>query len=219
MSEIRRSRRSNIFGFVLVAIGAVYLLSNIFGVGRFIAELTWPLFVIGPGAGLFVLMMLAGKKSGWLAVPASVITVTGLLLFIANLFNHWESWAYTWTLLFGAAGLGMLISHYWSGRPRGTRFGTFLVKSSLVAFVGFGLFFELLIFAGSRGLLGRLLWPAVLITIGGYLLLRGRDETERSPGPRTVRSKARETEVEFEPLKVGNKEETVASEANKTEAR
>lgn len=199
-------------GAILVVLGLLVLVFNLLGLGL------GPLIVAGVGLGLFVVMMLLGKSSGWLAVPASVVTMVGLLLIYTSVFNHGRSWAYSWTLLFGAAGMGTLISHYWSGRPQDTRFGSILVQASLVAFVGFGLFFEVLIF--SRGLFGRLLWPAVLILLGGYLLLRARGGAGRSEAkPRPVRSKpraktaakrkAKADEVEFEPLKVAEDAEAV----------
>lgn len=196
MSEKKPARGSNAtLGVVLLGLGLLLLVFNILGLS------TGPLIVTAVGLGLFMVMILLGKRSGWLAVPASVVTVVGLLLIYTNLFHHPRSWAYTWTLLFGAAGMGILISHYWSGRPQSTRFGTLVVQASLVAFVGFGLFFELLIF--SKGSLwGALMGPAVLILVGGYLILRGRNgEARPDPKPRKVRSKPKAAEVEFEPLK------------------
>ena len=222
MSENRRGRRTNTtLGFLLVVLGVLFLLVNVFSLGRFIARFSWPFFVIAPGLALFVLMTVLGKSSGWLAVPASVITATGLLLFYANLFNHWESWAYTWTLIFAAAGFGILISHYWSGRPRSARFGVLVVQASLVAFVGFGLFFEVLIFT-RRSVLGGLLWPGVLILLGAYLLLRGPvgRSVSRGAEPRKVRSKPK-GELEFEPLKTDADEPatSVSVEAEGPKAR
>ena len=204
MNESKQKPSVNLsLGIVLIVLGIAYLVSNVFGLGGLISHLIWPMFVIGPGLALFVLMAVTGRSRGWLAVPASVVTTVGLLLFYTNLFNNWESWAYLWTLLFGSAGLGILISHYWSGKPQNTNSAIFIVKASLVAFVGFGLFFELLIFT-QRGFLGKLLWPAMLIVAGGYLLLRGRDGTLISrPAPRKVRSAAKNKQTEFEPLRTG----------------
>lgn len=197
-------------GAALVALGVLVLVFNLLSLNL------GPLIVTAVGIGIFVLMVLLGRKSGWLAVPAAVVTMVGLLLIYTNLFNHDRSWAYTWTLLFGAAGMGILISHYWSGRPQSTRFGTFLVQASLIAFVGFGLFFEVLIF--SRGLFGKLLWPAILILLGGYLVLRARNGDLPANGkPRIARSKSKKGETEFEPLKV--EEGSKAKSKTKSEAK
>jgi hypothetical protein len=212
MSEKKPVRGSNAtLGAVLLGLGVLLLVFNVLGLSA------GPLIVTAVGLGLFMAMVLLGKRSGWLAVPASVVTMVGLLLIYTNLFHHGQSWAYTWTLLFGAAGMGILISHFWSGRPQSTRFGTLLVQASLVAFVGFGLFFELLIF--SKGSLwGALLGPAVLILAGGYLILRGRNgEPRPKPKPRKVRSKTKQAEVEFKPLKTEKSKKTAAeAESEKT---
>jgi hypothetical protein len=206
----------SLLGGALVGLGALLLIFRLLGLDA------GALIVTAVGLGMFVAMVLLGKRWGWVAVPASVVTMVGLLLVYTSLFNYGQSWAYTWTLLFAAAGMGILISHYWSGRPENTRFGTFLVQASLIAFVGFGLFFEVLIFSRS-GFLGNLLWPAILIVVGGYLILRGRNgDPKPAPKPRKVRSKStskakttKKAEVEFEPLEKGKSEEAAAKAEGK----
>lgn len=194
--------RNSTWGVALLGLGVLLLVFNVLGLS------TGPLVVTFIGLGLFVAMMMLGKSFGWIAVPASVMTMLGLILIYTNLpvIGSGRSWAYAWTLLFGAAGMGILVSHYWSGQPADTRFGTFLVRGSLIAFVVMGLMFELLFF--SRGLVARLAWPAVLILLGGYLLLRARGaEGGSNAKPRIAPSVKKNGEPEFEPLKKKEKEE------------
>lgn len=207
------SNRNMTLGIALLGLGALFLVFNLLGYS------SGALIVIFVGLGLFAAMVLLGKSFGWLAVPASVVTGVGLVLMYSMLYNilfpnhKGLSWVYTWTLFFAAAGMGILISHYWSGQPHDTRFGTMLVKASLVGFVGIGLIVESIRFLSS------FLWPIALILIGGYLLLRARNgKSHADPKPRKVRSKSGSKAVEFEPLKTGE-EEQVAAEAKSKETR
>jgi hypothetical protein len=198
----------------LLTLGVLFLVFNVIGMSA--GPLIW-LFV---GLGIFVLMVLLGKSFGWLAVPASVVTMVGVILLYSLIYNGLFprnaglSWIYTWTLFFAAAAMGILISHHWSGRPQETRFGTGLLKVSLVAFVGIALIVEMI------HLLNTFLWPAVLIVLGGYLLLRNRNgKAQSNAKPRKVRSKAKSDEVAFEPLKTEESDKTAAAEAEGKKAK
>src|SRR5205807_5797599 len=77
------------------------------------------------------------------AILGSIITVTGLILPYQNATDHFESWAYAWTLIFpGAVGVGMILYGLVAGRPGNVRAGTRLVGISLVLFLLGVAFFE-----------------------------------------------------------------------------
>jgi hypothetical protein len=102
-------------GAVLVALGILFLLEQFFDVR--LGQWLWPLFIIIPGLLFFVGMVLGGKPAGPLAIPGSIVTTVGLLLFYQNTFNHFESWAYAWALMPVAVGIGLMINGIWSEQP------------------------------------------------------------------------------------------------------
>jgi membrane-bound ClpP family serine protease len=93
-------RRSILFLFGLLALfGQLFRGFDLWGT-------FWPFLIIGCGALFFVAMFLSGKSAAWLAIPGSIIIVTGLILLAQNLTGYWESWSYAWTLIVIAVGLG-----------------------------------------------------------------------------------------------------------------
>jgi hypothetical protein len=218
MNQNGRSRITWALGIVLVACGLLFLLRNLIPGFRPFAML-WPFFVIIPGLLFFVGMVMGGPKAGPLAIPGSVITGTGLLLLYQSITNHWESWAYAWTLYLGFVGAGIAIHGAWSDDRRHIKPGFRLIGISLIAFVLFGAFFELLLNI-SDNLIGNLLWPGLVIAFGLYLLLRntaGRRQlsddgragarADQAAADAISRAKRRESgkkgkEPEFEPLSV-----------------
>jgi hypothetical protein len=142
-------------------------------VGGIPTDVGWPFFVIAPGVALFVLA-LAGDRTE-LAIPGSIVTMVGLLLFYQNSFQHWESWAYAWPLVAPTAvGLGLWIGGIWEGKPHQRRAGQRLVQIGLALFLAFGLFFEGILnvsgFGGMTREVARFALPVGLIGLGGYLL-------------------------------------------------
>jgi hypothetical protein len=173
-----RGRANLVVGVVLVGLGSLSLLAQLaqpFGAG--IGRAAWPIYVIVPGLGFFVAMAASGRGAGWLAIPGSIVTAVGLILLYQNTFDHWESWAYAWALVFPtAAGLGVLIDGLWTDRPTAVRKGTLMAGSGLAVFVLFGAFFELGLDLGglTGGAPGRVVLPVALIAAGGYLLQQQR---------------------------------------------
>ena len=63
----------------------------------------WPLFLIGPGLGFFLLYFFGKKESG-LLIPAYILTGLGILFLLIES----EGW-YLWPLLLIAAGVILLV--------------------------------------------------------------------------------------------------------------
>ena len=154
-------------GVVLIGLGVLFLLGQFFRLN--IVGWLWPLFVIGIGGAFFVGMLAAGKSAAGLAIPGSIFTAVGLLMFVQNLTGRWESWAYAWTIFPAAVGVGLYIMGAWTGNPSQRQSGLNLVRVGVILFVIFGAFFELVIFGGlgSR----QILFPVLLIAVGLYLLV------------------------------------------------
>lgn len=161
-------RRSSIVGgIVLILAGLFFLTVQFFpgllswlDIGR-----QWPLLIVGIG-GLFLLSALLGTPP--LAIPGTIVTGTGLILFYQNNSGDWSSWSFIWSLYPIFVGLGIFLMYVLQGNGRqGWQEG------GPPALVGAILF---LVFWGSfRGfsLLGQF-WPILIILIGLWLLWQNR---------------------------------------------
>lgn len=200
-----RGRTNVLIGIVLVGLGALFLLGQLFGFSMM--QFLWPFFVIVPGLLFFVGMVLGGKQAGPLAIPGSIVTMTGLLLLYQSVTGHWESWSYAWALVFPTSvGVGLLINGAWSDIERLRQTGMKWITGGLVVFLLAGIFFELLI-GISGGLVSDVVWPALLILLGVYLLVRrahrGDDEHSGGNGASPIEI----TEAPAEPVAERQREE------------
>lgn len=172
MSEQREvRRRSNmLIGLGLIILGALFMASRLFNFNAL--EVFWPFFIIIPGSLFFVFMVMGGKTAGPLAIPGSIVTMTGLILLFQATFDAYETWAYVWSLIFPTSvGLGLIINGTWSDNPSLVRKGVRLTTIGLIICLVLGAFLELA-FNLSDNLLSNVLWPALLIGAGLYLLRR-----------------------------------------------
>lgn len=180
MSE--RTRISYILGSLLIAVGVLFFLGEIFKI-----SLTqfWPLFIIASGLVFFVAMFMAGKATGFLAIPGSILSMIGLILLFQSLTNRWETWSYAWALIPFSVGIGLWIYGRFSDLDELRSAGRHVANVGLVLFIIFGMFFELLIGISNGNQVNNLLWPVGLIVVGIYLLFsrliwRGGNPAARS---------------------------------------
>ncbi len=166
----QRNTGALIGGSVLIAIGILSLFGQIFTSFNFWG-FVWPFFVIGIGAMFYIGMFAGGKSVSGLAIPATIITTIGLILFYQNITGHWETWSYAWTVIILAVGLGIYIMGSF-GEDEGQRTaGKGLMKVGAILFIVFGGFFEMIFSAGSRFGLRQLIFPVGLILLGLYLII------------------------------------------------
>jgi hypothetical protein len=165
-------------GVGLVGLGAIFLLQEFFGTSlRFLSwSFLWPLFVVVPGLVLFAAMLHGGRSAAGLAIPGSIVTMTGLILLYQNTTSHWQSWAYAWVLIAPTSiGIGRAIQGWWTDRPHVIQDGRRLATAGVVLFLILAVFFELVL--DISGLvdrsLGRFVFPLLLIAGGAFLVLRG----------------------------------------------
>jgi len=184
MQNNPRNAGSLVGGALLMLFGALALLAQLVRGFDFWGTF-WPFIVMAVGIMFFVGMVAGGKSTGGLAIPGSIITVIGLMLFVQNLTNHWESWAYGWAVIVMSVGLGIFIMGLWTGEAGQRQAGLRVLKIGAVLFVLFGAFFEM-IFNSSD--FAQFLFPIALILLGGYLivarsgLLPGRKRDEEGFG-------------------------------------
>ncbi len=165
----QRNISALIGGSVLIAIGVLSLFGQIFTSINFWSFI-WPFFIIGVGAMFYVGMFAGGKSVSGLAIPATIITTIGLILFYQNMTGHWESWSYAWTVIILAVGLGIYIMGVFGEDEVQRNSGKNLMKVGAILFVVFGGFFEMIFSIGSKSMLRQSVFPIILILFGLYLI-------------------------------------------------
>ncbi len=148
----------------LIGVGALFFFGQFFSFN--FSEILWPFFVIVPGLFLLYQAYNGDDSLTGLMFPGVIVTGTGVILFYQSLTGHWESWAYVWAVYPGLVGLATRWRGERLGQEKDIRTGTEMMRWSFTAFIGFFLFFELLIFNGFGGWL-----PLVLIGAGVLLLM------------------------------------------------
>jgi hypothetical protein len=158
-------------GVVLITLGGVFLFAM--SVGAAWAQTGWPMFIIVPGLALFAVAVLGGKSWSGLAVPASIVTTVGVILWCQNAFDLWQTWAYAWALIPTAVGFGLWLHGTLSGRSDLQHQGRTMLTVGAVLFVSFAAFFEgLLNLSGIGTTIGmRYALPALLIGLGAWLVV------------------------------------------------
>jgi hypothetical protein len=158
-------------GSILIVLGLLSLFGQLFRGFHFWSYL-WPFTVIGVGAVFFVSMFLSGKSYAGLAIPGSIISCIGVMMFFQNLTNHWESWSYGWTVILFSVGLGIFIMGLYKGDDHNRRSGLRVMRIGAILFIIFAGFFEGLIFSTFSGNgIKPYIFPAVLILLGSYLVI------------------------------------------------
>lgn len=171
MNTDRARNRALVGGTLLIGFGLLSLASQLF---RDVLNWSyiWPLAIVVVGVLFFAGMFLGGRSVSGLAIPGAIIGGIGLLLLYQNLTSHWESWAYSWSLIIVFVGAGIYASGAYARDEGQRRAGVKLVKIGFILFVIFGAFFEM-IFSMDRTLGFRgLLFPVLLILLGVYLIIR-----------------------------------------------
>ncbi|HUH96271.1 MAG TPA: hypothetical protein VLZ89_02870 [Anaerolineales bacterium] len=173
-------------GIALIGLGFLFLLGQVFNMSAF-WHVFWPFVVIGFGALFFAAMLVGGKPMAFLAIPGSIITVSGLMLLFQNWTSDWASWSYGWTITLISVGLGIYLMGVYEENEHRRHAGLSVMKVGAVLFVIFGLFFGMFFsFFGSR----EYLFPVLLILLGAYLVVSrtGLLGPQRSEEPRPSES-------------------------------
>lgn len=166
----QRNVGSLVGGALLIIFGMLALLGQLFRSLDFWGTF-WPFIIIGFGILFFVGMFAGGRSVSGLAIPGTIITTIGLMLFYQNITNHWESWSYGWTVILMSVGLGIFIMGAWGQNSAQRASGLGVLRIGLILFIIFGAFFELIFTAGRPFGLRSILFPAGLILLGLYLIL------------------------------------------------
>ncbi len=164
-----KERRSDlVFGIILLLIGALFLAVEFNfppGMNAIMQiQYQWPLIVVGVGVLLFLLGLLT--RAPGMSVPACIVAGVGGILYYDNVTLNWASWSYTWTLIPGFVGVGLLLSTLLGGIEKGGyRDGLRLIAISAVLF-----FIFLMIFSG-QAVFARY-WPVLVILVGAWIIIQ-----------------------------------------------
>ena len=166
----QRNTGSLVGGSLLIIFGVLALLGKLFQNYDFWGTF-WPFFIIGVGILFFVGMIAGGRSVSGLAIPGTIITTIGLMLFYQNITDHWESWSYGWTVILMSVGVGIFIMGFWGHNATQRAAGLRVLRLGLIMFVIFGAFFELIFTSGRSFGLRSIIFPVGLILLGLYLIL------------------------------------------------
>ncbi len=161
----------------IIGVGIALLLAYLFDVR--LIDFLWPGFIIGPG---LLLMWPAYKstaedqsKLAFLAVPGAMIATLGILLFTANISNHFELMAYSWPLVIAAAAGGVMYVTRYDDNEQLQQRGYKFIRVMSMLFIGLALFFEIILLENFNPVMSL-----GLIGFGFYLLLRNRQVEKTS---------------------------------------
>jgi hypothetical protein len=161
-------------GVLLMVLGALFFAGQ--AVGFDLERLAWPFFVIVPGVAVFGAGLAVGGLTGERLTPlGAAVTTVGVILLYQNTADHFESWAYAWTLVFPTSiGLGQMIYGSLKGRKEMVTTGGRSALIGAVLFVVGAVFFELVVGISGLGIgIGRFGWPLGLVMVGIVLLVGG----------------------------------------------
>ena len=174
---MRNQRPTIAFGLILLLAGVVLLIDQL-QPGLIRSNLgpwfSWPSIIIGVGLIFIFAALLAGI--GGLAIPGSIISTVGLILFYQNSTGDWESWSFVWALIPASVGLGIILMALIDGRLRESRPGFWLLIVNLIIFVVFMAFFR-----QNSNLLLRY-WPVLIIALGVLVLVQALWPRKRIQG-------------------------------------
>ena len=179
----------------IIATGLVLLISNIFNIDLFDFEGGWPFFVLLPGLIMLAVAISGEKKLAGFIFPGAIVTGTGAILFVQNLTDHWESWAYVWALYPVFVGLALMFYGNRTDNANNVRAGRNLAFIGMVLLAAFGVFFELIAFNNVDGRLVNAVVAVLMIGGGGFLLLRARN----SDDPALPRRSKRKNDADIQP--------------------
>ncbi|MCX6063370.1 MAG: hypothetical protein NTV26_04155 [Caldiserica bacterium] len=191
-NDEQHERNTRALGLLLLAVGAWILIARFIHIN--LGDWLWPFWIIVPG-GIIMALGFRDTHHGneGLVTFGSIVAVTGIILFVQNVTGHWQSWAYAWALLFpGSIGLGRYLWGKRTGNVEEVRSAEKTLRVALVLFLGFAVFFEVVLGIGGfrLGAAGRIVLPVLLIAAGVAIYVTsisgGRGSVVQSPAPPQV---------------------------------
>jgi hypothetical protein len=199
MEQSQKNSGQGILALVFIGLGLMALMGM---------DMLWPMFILLPGLAFLAAAYYWKPGAAPLAIPGMLVTGTGAMMFIMNLTNYWQSWAYAWTLYGVFLGMGFVMMGRLMDETSIQRVGHGFMTAGMVAFVICAIFFEL--FIGLGGGLGGVEWAVILIGLGLFLLAwnragRGCVILARFDADKTKRKPKREEKLFTGPIVYGSR--------------
>jgi hypothetical protein len=157
--------RNMTWGVLLILLGILLLVGRLFNFQMFDWSYFWPIFVLIPGLMFEAGYFLSGRGPG-LLVPGGIITTIGILFFFENSTN-WQFADITWPIYILAVSIGLYQLYLFGGKQRGVFVAASILAIFFVIFASFTFTERIFPWFSST-----YVFPAVLILIGIYMLLR-----------------------------------------------
>ena len=148
-----------IFGFLLLFIGVLLILSN-FGVIEIVWDNLWPLFLLITGI-VFELSYFIYRKDAGLLVPGGILITYGLL-FLVNVNYGWHLMENLWPIFPLGVAIGLLQLYLFGVREKGL-----LIPIGILGIVSLFFLINNLFFIDFRLLAG-----IVLVIIGIWIIFK-----------------------------------------------
>jgi DNA-binding CsgD family transcriptional regulator len=154
---------AKIASVVLISVGAVLLVLNIFAKSKFNFGLPLVFLMLG---GMFIILVFAAREkwfwSSVFYVPGCMLIALGVIVLLNVLTSDWSAWAYAWLLLTAGLGVGLaLANRHRAWHPLIEPIGWGVAFGSVTLFALFG--------AIAGGLFIQVMAPILLI-LGGLSL-------------------------------------------------
>jgi hypothetical protein len=163
-----------IFGIILILLGLLFLAREL--APTLFSFWEWPFFIIGLGAIFLIWAIL--NTTGGLAVPGAILAGIGVMFYIQDQYNLWDSWAYAWTLIPGFVGIGIITGGIIDRNYREAFSGGLtMILISTILFFAFGERFGLAPDITK-------FWPILLIGLGLIALVRALFTKKTKTGKR-----------------------------------
>jgi hypothetical protein len=159
-----------ITGVTLIVLGVLFLVGQV--INPRIWHSIWPIIIIAFGMLFFGGMSYWGKNYGFLAIPGSIITGTGLVLLLQNFTSQWYTWSYSWVLYVAFVGFGLWVYGKWSEIPNLKVVGEKMTMGGIIGFILLGALFEMTIFSNVHSVFKGVFWAVLIIGLGIYMILR-----------------------------------------------
>ena len=148
-----------IFGFLLLFIGVILILSN-FGLIEIIWENLWPLFLLIPGI-VFELSYFIYRKDPGLLVPGGILLTYGLL-FLVNIIYGWHLMEDLWPIFPLGVAIGLLQFYIFGEREKGL-----LIPIGILGIVSLFFLINIFLFINFGFLAG-----IVLVVVGIWIIFK-----------------------------------------------
>jgi len=165
---MRQNRTNLVLGILLILFGGWLVVTRqVPAVQNWLDNnFTWPMWTIGAGLIIFLIGLLTGAPG--MAIPASIVTGIGGILYYQNQTGDYGSWSYMWALIPCFVGVGTILAGLLGENTRSNlSHGLNLIVISTVMFLVFATFF------GGLSILGEYGAAIILILLGVYVLIRG----------------------------------------------